>query len=410
MRIAVITQYFPTREQPWRGHSAYQTLRAFPQDACVEVFFPHAHYPAALRPRSRIYRSLDTSYSPPDVRAHYIPYPALPALSRPVNGWMAGMRLLPHIRRFNPDLILSYVLYPDGYAALHVAKALGIPLVVTAIGSDLNRVRGAIPRMLTRKVLREANSVVTVSRHLLATAIGMGADPSTSRAVLNGCDLCLFRPADRASARNALQLPANAEIVLYVGRIDLQKGLIELVNAVTRLRQHRPSLCAYMVGDGPDLPRVISRITRNGAEAFVTVVPSEPSARVALWMAAADVVALPSYQEGCPNVILEARAVGRPVVASRVGGIPEILAGEGSELIPPRNASALAEALERVLGREWDAGAISSQCGRSWQAVAQEMHGICSGVASAQRDTGWMGTGKRALACERTAIQGSGQE
>jgi teichuronic acid biosynthesis glycosyltransferase TuaC len=386
LRIAVITQYFPTKEQPWRGHSAYQTLRALAKDALIEVFFPHAWYPPALQPKSRIYRSLDTSYCPPDMRAHYINYPALPALSRPVNGWIAGLRLLPHVRRFRPDIILSYVLYPDGYAAVQIGKSLGVPVVTTAIGSDLNRIPGAIERMLTRKVIRDADAVVTVSRHLLATAIEMGADPRTSRAVLNGCDLTLFRPGNRASARDALRLVADAEIVIYVGRLDLKKGLIELVDAVTQLHQNRPSLHLYLVGDGPDKAAVHGRIQRQNAEGFVTVLPSEPSARVALWMAASDVVTLPSYQEGCPNVILEARAVGRPVVATHVGGIPEILSGEGSELIPPRDTSSLAAALQRVLTSAWDTGAISRQCSRSWQAVAVEMQELCTEVLNKTTD------------------------
>jgi glycosyltransferase involved in cell wall biosynthesis len=301
---------------------------------------------------------------------------------------MAGVWLLPHVRRFQPDMILSYVLYPDGYAAVHIGKKLGVPVVATAIGSDLNRIRGAIARMLTQKVLREANSVVTVSRHLLATAIGMGANPRTSRAVLNGCDLSVFRPIDRSSARSTLQLPRDAKIILYVGRLDLKKGLLELVDAVAQLRQDHPYLCLYIIGDGPDRPPLIRRVKQNSAEKYVTVLSSEPSAQVAVWMAAADVVALPSYQEGCPNVVLEARSVGRPVVATRVGGIPEILVGAGSELIPPHNVSALAEALERVIGREWDASAISSQCSRSWQAVAMEMQEACAAVLSAPRNAG----------------------
>jgi glycosyltransferase involved in cell wall biosynthesis len=218
--------------------------------------------------------------------------------------------------------------------------------------------------------------------------------------VLNGCDLSLFRPVDRAFARGALQLPADATIVLYIGRLDLKKGLIELADAVTHLRQHHPHLHLYIIGDGPDQPALNRRVTRNGAEKYVTVLPSEPSARVAIWMAAADVVALPSYQEGCPNVVLEARAVGRPVVATHVGGIPEILSGAGSELIPPRNASALAEALERVIGREWDATAISSQCGRSWRAVALEMQEISAAALRAPARCGPVAADKPAVTSE----------
>ena len=78
-------------------------------------------------------------------------------------------------------------------------------------------------------------------------------------------------------------------------------------------------------------------------------------------MAAADLVTLPSYMEGCPNVVLEALACGRPVVATNVGGIPEIMSDECGQLVPPRDPSALAQALASVLDRTWDAAAISAQ-------------------------------------------------
>jgi glycosyltransferase involved in cell wall biosynthesis len=101
-------------------------------------------------------------------------------------------------------------------------------------------------------------------------------------------------------------------------------------------------------------------------------------------MAAADLITLPSYMEGCPNVVLEALACGRPVVATRVGGIPEIMSDACGRLIPPRDATALAEALHAVLSAQWDATSISAHWSRSWSTVAQELLDIFHSVTSAR--------------------------
>jgi glycosyltransferase involved in cell wall biosynthesis len=105
-------------------------------------------------------------------------------------------------------------------------------------------------------------------------------------------------------------------------------------------------------------------------------------------MAAADLVTLPSYMEGCPNVVLEALASGRPVVATNVGGIPEILSDECGRLVPPRDAGALAQALASVLDRTWDAEAISAHGSRSWETVAAELLEVFESLLSVRAKGG----------------------
>jgi glycosyltransferase involved in cell wall biosynthesis len=373
MKIAVVTRYFPSSAEPWQGRSAYQTLRVLARKADVRVFYPNAHYPSLLKPRSRSYDQLDASFSPPDVMASYYNFPALPVLSRPLNGWLATRVLLPHVRAFAPDLIFSCFLYPDGYAALKIARALSVPVVVQSIGSDINRIGDPISALLTRKVLREADSIVTVSSHLCAQAIEMGAAPQTTRAVVNGCDLSVFHPMNRSEARRKLGLSQEAEIVVYIGRMDVMKGLRELVEAASLLRSSRPNLQVYMVGAGPDRSLIESAIQAQSAADCIHVLPACAFDDVAVWMAASDLVTLPSYMEGCPNVVLEALACGRPVVATRVGGIPEILSAAYGELVPPQDSGALAQALASVLDRNWEAEAISAHNSRSWDTVASEL-------------------------------------
>jgi glycosyltransferase involved in cell wall biosynthesis len=373
LKVAVVTRYFPSSAEPSQGRSAYQTLRVLARHTNLRVFYPNASYPSLLKPGSRSYSKLDAAYSPPDVKTNYYNYPAVPVLSRPINGWMAARTLLPHIRAFAPDLIFSYFIYPEGYAALQIAKALAIPLVVEGIGSDINRIGDPISAMLTRTVLCKADFVLTVSADLRNKALAMGASPAKSRAIVNGCDHAAFHVRDRLEARRKFGIDPAAQAVVYIGRMDMKKGLRELVDAAVSLHTQRASLHVYLVGNGPDRPLIDSAIQANSAAGYIHAMPGCVFDDVAVWMAAADLVTLPSYMEGCPNVVIEALASGRPVVATNVGGIPEIMNGECGLLVPPRDSRSLAQALASVLDRTWDASVISAQCSRSWEDVAADV-------------------------------------
>jgi len=373
LKIAVVTSYFPSSAQPWQGRSAYQTLRMIAREADVRVFYPNSAYPSLFKPRSRSYHKLDTSYSPPDVKVSYYDYPALPLVSRPLNGGMAASVLLPHVRGFAPDLIFSCFLYPDGYAGLKIGKALSVPVVTQSIGSDINRIGDPISAIHTRTVLRESDFLVTVSGDLRTKAVAMGASPEKTRAIVNGCDLSVFHVRDRLEARQKLSIDPASEAVVYIGRMDVKKGLLELVEAAASLHPARPNLHVYVVGEGPDRPLIESAIQASNASGYIHALPACAFDDVAVWMTAADLVTLPSYMEGCPNVVLEALACGRPVVATNVGGIPEIMSDECGRLVPPREPAALSLALASVLDRSWDAKAISARGSRSWSTVAAEL-------------------------------------
>jgi glycosyltransferase involved in cell wall biosynthesis len=116
---------------------------------------------------------------------------------------------------------------------------------------------------------------------------------------------------------------------------------------------------------------------------------------VAKWMNASDLVVLPSYMEGCPNVLLEAQSCGCPVIATAVGGIPEIVSEENGILIAPRDVDALTQAHLELFRRAWDRSAIALRSQRSWEEVAAEVHeGLCRaveerrGIARPTRDAG----------------------
>jgi teichuronic acid biosynthesis glycosyltransferase TuaC len=375
MRILVVTSQYPIAGEPNRGRPLYQTIRELARQAEVRVVSPVATYPRWARPRSYFFRApgADAGRDAGDVR--YVAYPALPIVSRPFNGMSCARALATAAEGFAPDVVLSYWMYPDAYGAMRLARRLGVPLVAGARGSDL-RVRDPLSRRLTRPVVRAAERLLVVSDDLAQVATDRyGADPQRIRTIHNGCDAAVFHPRGRCESRHALGIDADAELLVYVGRLVAAKGLRELLEACSALSAARPRLQLALVGEGPmrgELERMVA-----ADRLPVRLVGPQPPAMVAQWMAASSLVTLPSHSEGHPNVLVEAMACGRPVVATRVGGIPEVVGRDEGVLVPVRDAGALARGLEQALDARWDEAAIGRKFSRDWSQVAAETLQAC---------------------------------
>ena len=376
LRIAVVTPELPNREYPNRGRSVLQTLLHLRNHADITAFCPLPHYPARFRPRFD-YRPSDPSYALPGVPANYFEFPAFPVISRPVNGVVCAHYLEPHLRECQPDVILNFWLYPAGFAALRVGRKLRIPVIVGSIGSDLNNIPDPVSHWLIRKTLSGASRVLTKSAQLRSRVLEMGADPGKTYVVANGCDGDLFFLRDRASARRTLKVPESAELILFVGRLNRAKGIGGLLEAVTILAKRRPHLHLVYVGDGPELETMQEKVQAPHAGARVSFAGACSPAEVAQWLAACNLLALPSNAEGCPNVVIEALSSGRPVVATKVGALPDLIDRCSGILVDVGNSGALIHALDQALDSGWDEQAIARRFRRSWQQVAQEVFAIC---------------------------------
>lgn len=258
-----------------------------------------------------------------------------------------------------------------------VARRMNIPIVAGARGSDL-RTRDPISRCLARKVVRGADRLLVVSRDLGQIAVtrdGAGAD--RIRVIPNGCDSDLFRLRDRRSARDELGLAPDTRLLLYVGRLVPEKGLRELLTALTAVRRQDSRLQLAIVGDGPMRAEIQESIGGAGHDGITLLGPRDPPA-VANWMAAANVVVLPSYSEGHPNVLVEALACGRPFVATPVGGVLEIADPSCSILVAPGDSAALARGILEAVNRAWDEDGLARRHSRSWGDVARETLSACA--------------------------------
>lgn len=250
------------------------------------------------------------------------------------------------------DLIDAHYFYPDGVAAAQLARRFRKPLVITARGSDLNLI-GQDPRARRRMLAacEQAQACVGVSQALVDVLRGWGVPEHKLHVVRNGVDLDRFKPVDPGAARRRLGLDSSAPLVLSVGNLLELKGHALLIEAVHQLSGDWPTLRLVIAGEGPERERLLGLIRQHGLAGRVRLLGAVANASLVDWYGAADLFALPSSREGLPNVMLEALACGTPVIATAVGGIPEVLAGqpEAGELLPERSVQALVAALRRRL-------------------------------------------------------------
>ena len=271
-----------------------------------------------------------------ELPVHVIP---LPTLRRPRPASLGSVRTLASLAR----TIDAAAIHANGSRAMAYAVAAGR----LAARPVLWHVRVADPDRLLDRVLCACATVVIVTSRAVARRFAWA--PAKVRLVPNGIDLARFTPRRPSSAlREELGIPPLAPVVVSVGRHTPEKGYRHLIDAAALIEHVNPDVHWILVGDG-ELRRELEAGARGhglGAQVHFTGWRND----VADVLALADVFALPSESEGFGRVLVEAMAMCRPVVATAVGGVPEIvLGGETGLLVEPANPIALADAVRSML-------------------------------------------------------------
>jgi teichuronic acid biosynthesis glycosyltransferase TuaC len=243
---------------------------------------------------------------------------------------------------FDFDVIDAHYYYPDGVAAALLAKHFNKPFTVTARGSDINQIASyPIPRILLRWAASRAYASIGVSRALTQLMAQMGMPASTLMMMPNGVDLDRFHIRPKPQVRNILGWP-DVPTLLCVGNLVENKGHGIAITALTRL----PEFQLVIVGQGPErnsLEQLARQMDVSSRIKFLGQIDQE---QLAQSYSAADILVLPSSREGWPNVLLESMACGTPVVATKVGGIPEIVtSAQAGRLMVERRVDDLVEAV-----------------------------------------------------------------
>ena len=272
--------------------------------------------------------------------------------------------------RERPDIVHTHGYRADvvsGSAAL----SLGLSVVTTMHGFIVNDLKDRAYQWVQRRVVRRFGAVVAVSRPLVDRLARAGVPRARIRLIPNG--YAPSAPAlGRVAARDALRAPRDGARIGWVGRLGHEKGCDVMLEALARLDDIDVRLS--VLGDGVERARLEEQAQRLGIAGRVTWHGPVPGA--APLYPAFDLFALSSRTEGTPIALLEAMSAGVPVVATRVGGVPDVL-GDAGLLVPPEDPAALAAAIRLALA---DRDASASLAERARLRVARE-HGLAPWVA-----------------------------
>ncbi len=215
------------------------------------------------------------------------------------------------------------------------------PLIVTFHGDDARIYpwKNFINRMLTLFVINRSDSIIARSDEMKSVLIKLGCPDHKISVIGAGVDTSVFRPLDRKKARNLLGLPADKQIILYVGRLHKMKGVRDLYECAMRM----PEVQFVIVGDGEEKTNQENCIFMG----------EKKHEDLPLWMSSADILALPSYSEGLPNVVMEALSCGTPAVVTNVGGCPELVKDDVTgKVINVKDINALENSFRYLINNE----------------------------------------------------------
>jgi teichuronic acid biosynthesis glycosyltransferase TuaC len=276
-------------------------------------------------------------------------YLLLPRLGMSLAPWLQYRALLPIVRSLHArdafDAIDAHYLYPDGVAAVWIGRRLGLPVIVTARGTDVTLIpRYATPRRLICGAIRGAAALISVSDALKQALVALGAPPGKVTVLRNGVDTVLFRPpADRSALRAAHGL--SRPTLLSVGLLIERKGHHLTIEAMRQLPDHG----LLIVGEGPEHARLTGLIEQYGLRDRVQLLGPRPHAELPSLYGVADALVLASSREGWANVLLESMACGTPVVASNIPGNPEVVRERTAGIIVEANTpDGIAAAVRRL--------------------------------------------------------------
>ncbi|HWR25746.1 MAG TPA: glycosyltransferase [Methanosarcina sp.] len=289
----------------------------------------------------------------------------------------------------NPNLIHAHFSYPDGYGMIKLAKKWKIPLVISALGTIERKVayEGSRTSKQIIEALNFADKILSVSEDLKLHITNLGISEDKVSVVPNGVDVEKFKPFGKTHARNLLNLPQNKNIVLFVGALRKIKGVDYLIEAAKDFVDKNTRL--FLVGRDDGLRKNLEkRAEELNISDFIKFTGPVNHENIPLWISASDILVLPSLSEGRPNVVLEAFACQIPVVATDVGGIPELMVdGETGYLVPAKNPSELSEKINKLLEDEHKRKKMGEfgrqsiiQRGLTWEAHAKKTVNIYSEV------------------------------
>lgn len=282
------------------------------------------------------------------------------------------------ITKIRPDIIHSQTL-TNGMPGLMAKIILKKPFIAWGRGLDVYQT-GLFTRPLLRLVMHNADAIIALSEDMKKEM-----QRTYNRNIFmipNGVDSERFRDISRDMMRHKLQKDVGEKLIIFIGRFRPEKGVQYLIDAMYIIRKKTQLTRLILVGEGPEEANLRELAQKLNLQSCIDFIGKIPIENVPCYLAASDVFVLPSLSEGMPNVVLEAMAAGLPIVATKVGGLPEIIKnGENGFLVEPKNAEQISEKVSLILMDSRLRETLSrnnreNSKNFNWDNIAQKLEGI----------------------------------
>ncbi len=392
MNIVLFTNLFPSTIEPERGNFIALMAKKLAQKTTLHVISPLPWFPKLgiiqhipLLAGWRKFGQVPDQENHEGIIVNYPKYFFLPKIGSLFQPFSIAITSFNHVKKlhqnYNLDIINAHWIFPDAVAAVYISRKLGIPCVISARGCDINNFSNSIlKRIQINWALKHANAITVVSDALKEKIIEIyNIKEQKINTILNGVDSSIFHLMNQKECQAILELNPAKKKLLFVGQLHPVKNLETMIRALSKIKlEGGLDFETLIIGMGPlekELRDLASELQLTSTDIVFKGQQSHSS--VAKYYGASDLLCLPSIREGRPNVIIEALATGLPVVASNVGGIPELINKQNGELVQPLDIEQLAAKLKFSLDKEWDRKKIScSQTTSSWDDCASKYHNL----------------------------------
>lgn len=354
LKLLVITTLFPNSVQHRHGIFVETRLNKILEtgEARATVIAPVPWFPV----KSKRFQQYSQYVDVPSIEQRnetviyhprYLVIPKIGTLLTPVFLAISIFMCISKVKKtgYRFDLIDAHYFYPDGVAVALVVKFLKAPFVISARGSDINLIAEyKWPRKMILWAARYAKASITVSSALKTKMVSMGAESEKIHVLRNGVDHTVFAPKDYQEMREKYNLKMTT--LLSVGNLVELKGHDLIIKSLLELTE-----CELIIVGGGELERPLKMLAENlNLSERVRFIGTLKQAELVELYSAADLLILASSREGWANVLLEAMACGAPVVATNVGGTPELVKSpEAGVLVEERTPSGLVKAISTAL-------------------------------------------------------------
>ena len=376
LRVLSLSTLYPNANAPNFGVFVERQMQAVAARGDVDLVLVNPvglpPFPLTLHPRYRAMRGLDLVEQRGGVTVMRPRFTVLPGTGGRFNARFEAAAALPLARRLHAeqpfDLIDAQFFYPDGPAALRIARALGLPSSIKARGADVHY-WGHAPgtAQQVRDAALGASGLLAVAEGLADDLAALGVSRSKIAVHRTGLDRAVFRPLDQAACRIELGLPLDQPVLACVGALIERKGQCFAIEALTQV----PGAILVLAGAGPDEGRLRALTASLGLTQRVRFLGAVPHGDLPVVLSAADLFVLPTASEGLANAWVEALACGTPVVTTPLPGAQELLTNPAFGRMAARDPAAIAAAVNELLAAPPPRNAVlAGAADFSWEANA----------------------------------------